>query len=142
MASIAPYILFGLKPYLQIWELESVIFSFSKSFTWFHLTPNNYLTSFLVGISFGYLMGKEISFSRFQENLFWILSSVSIITIYFWHNVFWSLDKSGPLWSALLWHSIGKLFWSLSFGWIIYACCTERGGNYSIILNFSKTQIN
>jgi len=127
-ASISPQVLFGIKPYLQIWDLETVHVTISKSFRWYHNTPNVYVTSFFVGIAFGYLMRKEISFSRLQQILFWILSIVMILTVYFWHNNFWRLDKSAPLWSVLLWHSIGKLLFSSGFGWIFYMCCTGRGG--------------
>jgi len=127
-ASISPQILFGIKPYLQIWELDNVVFNLSKSFTWYHFTINNYVTSFFVGIGFGYLMRKEVSLTRLQQKLIWVVSTVMIISVYFSHNSFFRLDRSAPLWSALLYTSIGKLFWSLGFGWIIFACCTQRGG--------------
>jgi hypothetical protein len=129
-ASIAPLVLFGIKPYLQIWELESILVTISNSFVWYHMTPNVYVISFFVGIAFGYLMKKKITFSRFQEKVNWILSTVMIITVYFWHNSFWSLHESAPLWSVLLWHSFGKLFFCLGFAWIYFACCTGRGGQY------------
>jgi hypothetical protein len=108
--------------------LETFAFTLSKSFIWYRYGPNSYATSFFVGIGFGYLMRKEVIFTQLQQKFFWIVSTIMIISVYFWHNTFWRLDRSAPLWSVLLWHSFGKLFWSLGFGWIIFACCTGRGG--------------
>ncbi len=129
-ASISPKILFGITPYLQIWDLDSSILSNGNSFVYYHFTPNNYGISFFVGIAFGYLLNKKVLFSRLKEKFIWILSLVMIITVYFWNNSFWRLDKSAPLLSVLLWHSIGKLLFCSGLGWILYACCIGRGGLY------------
>jgi hypothetical protein len=127
-ASIAPQLLFGLKPYLQIWDLETTMFTDSISFKWYHVTTNNYGTSFFVGIAVGYLLREKILFTKIQEILFWILTTIMMTGVLLWHNSFWRLDKSAPLLSALLWHSIGKLLFCLGFAWILYACCIGRGG--------------
>jgi hypothetical protein len=129
-ASISPKILFGITPYLQIWDLDSSILSNGNSFVYYHFTPNNYGISFFVGIAFGYLLNKKVLFSRLKEKFIWILSLVMIITVYFWNNSFWRLDKSAPLLSVLLWLSIGKLLFCSGLGWILYACCIGRGGLY------------
>ena len=126
--AIAPTLIWGIPPYLRIWELDSVIFSNSRSLAYYHTFPTVYLISFLVGFPFGFMLMKRIQFSRLQETLFWTASLVAIPSVYFWHNTFWRLDHSAPLISALLWHTIGKLAFSLGFGWIFYACCTGRAG--------------
>ncbi len=127
-ASISPKILFGITPYLQIWDSD--VFSNTNSFVYYHFTPNNYGISFFVGIAFGYLLNKKVMFSRLKEKFIWILSLVMIITVYLWHNSFYRLDKSAPLLSVLLWHSIGKLLFCSGFAWILYACSIGRGGLY------------
>src|SRR5882672_5847762 len=80
-AAILPYIAFGVRPYLQIWELETVIFSNSKSLAYYHTTPNVYLVSFLVGIGFGFVLArtKKLQFTGIQSLIIWCLSFVSII---------------------------------------------------------------
>jgi hypothetical protein len=128
-ASITPHFLFSIKPYLQIWDLDTFVIIDSKSFKWYHLTTNNYGTSFFVGIAFGYLFRKKVIFTRIQEILFWILSPVLMTGVILWHNTFYRLDKSAPLLCVLLWHSIGKLF-CLGFAWILYVCCIGREGLY------------
>jgi hypothetical protein len=129
-ASISPKFLFGITPYLQLWDLDSVAFSETIAFVYYHMTPNNYGISFFIGIAFGYMLKKKVVFTRPQEIYFWILSLVMIITVYFWHNSFWSLDKSAALSNVLLWLTIGKLLFCTGFAWILYACCTGRGGLY------------
>jgi hypothetical protein len=129
-ASISPKILFGITPYLQLWDLDSVAFTKTVSYVYYHTTPNNYGISFFVGIAFGYMLTKRVLFTRSQELYSWILSLVMIITVYFWHNSFWRLDKSTPLSNVLLWLTIGKLFFCSGFAWVLYACCTGRGGLY------------
>ncbi len=129
-ASISPKILFGITPYLQIWDLDLSDFSNTNSFVYYHVTPNNYGISFFVGIAFGYLLYKKVLFSRLKEKFIWILSLIMIITVYLWHNSFWRSDKSAQLLSVLLWYSIGKLLFCSGFAWILYACCIGRGGLY------------
>jgi hypothetical protein len=128
--SVSPKILFGIKHYLQFWDRDSTLCSNTNSFVYFYLTPNNYGISFFVGIAFGYMLRKKVLFTRSQEIYSWILSLLMIITVYFWHNSFWRLDKSEPLLNVFLWHSIGKLLFCLGFAWILYACCSGRGGLY------------
>jgi hypothetical protein len=115
---------------LQIWDLETTIFSDSKSFKWYHVTTNNYGTSFFVGIAFRYLFRKKILFTKIQEIIFWILPALMMTGVLLWHNTFFRLDKSAPLLSVLLWHSIRKLLFCLGFAWILYARCIGRGGLY------------
>ncbi len=129
-ASISPKILFGIRHYLQPFDLNSAVFRNTNSFTYFYYTPNNYGISFFVGIAFGYLLNKKVMFSRLKEKFIWIFSLVMIITVYFWNNNFWRLDKSDPFLDVLLWHSIGKLLFCSGFAWILYACCIGRGGLY------------
>jgi len=75
-------------------------------------------------------MMKKTSFTQLQQKLFWILSILSIMIMYFWqYSLFKPGDKEND-WSALLWHSIGKLMLSSSFGWIYYEICSGRAGYY------------
>jgi len=129
-ASISPKILFGITHYLQLGDLDSVVFSSKNSFVYYHYTPNNYGISFFVGIAFGYLLNKKVIFSQLKEKFIWILSLVMIITVYLWQNNFWRLDKSAPFLDILFWHSFGKSIFCSGFAWILYACCIGRGGLY------------
>ncbi len=132
-SAIAPYLIFGIKPYLLLWDLDSIAITNTKSFVWYHMTPNAYLISFFVGIAFGYLCHKKVLFTKYQQTYCWILSVVMISTVYLWHNTFWRFDKSTTVLNALLWLSIGKLFFSSGFGWIYYSCGVGKGGNNSCI---------
>ena len=126
--AIAPQLLLGIPPYLRIWDLDTRIFAISISWEYYHTHPTVYLISFLVGFPFGFMLFKNVWFTRLQENVFWVLSIISMVSVYLWHNTFWRLDESSPLINALLWHSIGKLAFSLGVGWIIFACCSGRAG--------------
>ncbi len=105
----------------------------TKSFVWYHMTPNVYLISLFVGIAFGHLGHKKVLFAKYQQIYCWILSVVVISAVYLWHNTFWRFDKSATILNALLWFSIGKLFISSGFGWIYYSCCIGKGGNNTCI---------
>ncbi len=133
LTAIAPQILFGIKPYLMIWGLDSLAITNTKSFVWYHMTPNVYLVSFSVGIAFGYLLKEKVLFTRFQQILGWILSLVMISTVYIWHNTFWRFEKSTTILNALIWLSFGKLFFSAGFAWIFYSCCVGKGGEYQFL---------
>ena len=127
--AISPLIFFGIKPYLQIWDLDSVIFANSSSLTAYHTFPTVYLISFLTGFPFGYLLHKnKVKVSKTQVKMFWIMSLGAIFGVYFWNNSFWRIDHSAPLINALLWHTAGKLAFGLGVGWFLFACCTGRGG--------------
>lgn len=103
---------------------------FNIYFTWYHTSPNVNAISYFVGIAFGFLMMKKTSFTQLQQKIFWILSVLSIIIMYLWqYSLFKTGDKENNL-SALLWHSIGKLLFSSSFGWIYYEICSGRAGYY------------
>jgi hypothetical protein len=128
-ASITPNAIFGIKPYLLIWDHESIK-SYSQSKKWFHTTPNIYSTSFFIGIAFGILMRRKLFLSRMQEFFIWILSITLISIVYLWNNSFYRLDKSAPFSSVILWFSIGKLLFSIGFSWILFALCSGRGGEY------------
>jgi len=130
IVSISPKILFGIEPYLQIIVHGTTLLTkqIKDSFNWYHTTPNVYFVSYFIGIGFGFLVNKNIKFSRRHENLFWTLSIISVFTMYYWNNTFFRSDHYIPVWSALLWHSIGKIFFGLSTAWIFYAICTGRGG--------------
>jgi len=128
-ASITPYAIFGIKPYLLIWDHESIK-SYFQSKKWFHTTPNIYATSFFIGISFGILMRRRFFLSRTQEFFILILSIALISIAYLWNDSFYRLDKSAPLSSVILWFSIGKLLFSTGFSWILFALCSGRGGEY------------
>ncbi|XP_054155968.1 nose resistant to fluoxetine protein 6-like [Oppia nitens] len=142
MASIAPYILFHLKPYLQLWDLETVLFSVSRSYTWYHFTPNNYVTAFFIGIGTGFCLYKPSGTSSYLKPtnritvLIWLITIPVCTSVYFYHNTFWRLDQSAPLASILLWHSLGKLVFCLGIAWIYYALCTGRAGILNTILTW------
>ena len=128
LIAISPQILLGIPPYLRIWDLESIIFSNSRSMAYYHTMPIAYLVTFLVGFPFGFMLFKNVQFTKLQERVFWVLSVISILSVYLWHNSFWRLDQSAPLISILLWHTVGKLVFGMGVGWIIFACCSGRGG--------------
>lgn len=138
---ISPYVIFGIRPYLQIWDLDSVIFANSSSLTAYHTFPTVYLISFLAGFPFGYLLHKnKVKLSKLEESLFWVLSVCAIFGVYFWNNTFWRKDHSSPLINALLWHTVGKLAFGVGIGWTLFACCTGRGGPLNRFLSWHGFQ--
>ena len=133
--AISPYLLFGIKPYLQIWEVGSTGILGSASFVYYHTIPSVYLISFLSGFPFGYLLYKNtIKLSKTQVVVFWMLSLCVIFAEYFWNSSFYRPDRSAPLISTLFWLTAGKLAFSLGIGWLLFACCTGRGGYFNKVL--------
>lgn len=137
--SVSPTIVFGIIPqvqYLQIETFEELL----QSFLWYHLSTNVYIVSFLVGVLGGYFLRKDIKFNVQHEVLLWIFSVITIIVVFTWNNAFWKLDKSSPLYSVLLWHTFGKLFFALAFTWIFFALCTGRAITLNRLLSWSNFQ--
>lgn len=130
VTTISPFLLFGIKPYVQRLSGGSAFLTsrLNDSMNWFHTTPNNHAFSYFMGIAFGFLMNKERLISRSKVRLFWSLSLAGIFVAYYWNNSFWYTGSREKQTSALLWHSVGKVIYCLSFGWIYYACCTGWGG--------------
>ena len=102
---------------------------FNHSVNWFHTTPNVHIISYLIGICFGFMFNKkDLKISDKLVRIFWFLSFAAIFLIYYWNDTFWKVGPQEPELSVLLWHTIGKVFFSSSYGWIFYACCTGKGG--------------
>ena len=133
-SSIAPKVLFDISPFQMV---VSDISKFDQAFIWWHMTPNNYSTSYFVGIAFGYLFANNAQVSRSKSVLFWVSSIVFCTLTYFWNNWLWSFNPSTALFHAILWNSIGKLAFSIGAGWIYFACCTGRGGNLIVSCTLS-----
>ena len=128
-STISPYLIFGIKPWLQ--RLSNGVFFILgdiSDLSWFHTTPNNHAFSYFIGICFGLLMHQNIELNSFKVRLFWILSIIGIFGVYYWNNTFWYHRDTEPQTSVLLWHTVGKAIYSSSFGWIYFSCCTGRGG--------------
>ena len=130
--AISPFLLFGIKPWHQILThgIKMLSSEFNTSVNWFHTTPNVHLVSYLIGISFGFLMNrKQLNINEKCVKLLWMASVVAIPSIYYWNDTFWNGGAEEPQLSVLLWHTIGKILFSAAYGWIYFACCTGRGGN-------------
>jgi len=128
--SISPTLLFGIKPYLQIIIHGSQLLGgdFMDSIIWYHTAPNVHAISYFIGIALGFIMRTTFIISPSQQKFFWILSISSIIGMYYWNNTFWKPSETEMGLSVLLWYSIGKLMFCISFGWIYYAICTGKAG--------------
>ncbi|XP_054155916.1 nose resistant to fluoxetine protein 6-like [Oppia nitens] len=140
-ASIGPYLLFNIRPYLQLWDLDAIIYTVSKSFTWYNFTANNFITAFTVGIGYGLLLNSSSSrhkksISKLATLLLNWLSLATCLAVYFYNITFWHLDHSAPLVNILLWLTIGKLFYCLGFGWLCFALCTGRAELLNKILSW------
>lgn len=140
--AILPWILLQKRPYLQIWDLDSIVFANSSSLTLYHTLPTVYLISFLIGFPFGFMLYKNnnIKISAIIQNVCSIMSITSIFGVYLWHNSFWRTDRSASLVNALLWHSVGKLVFGAGVGWLLFACCTGRGGYVNMVLSWQGFQ--
>lgn len=131
LITISPSVLMGVKPWHQMLSQGIRVLSaeFNHSVNWFHTTPNVHLISYLIGICFGFLFNKkDIQFSDKLVPIFWISSVTAIVGTYYWNDTFWKAADEEPALSVLLWHSIGKVFFSTSYGWIFFASCTGRAG--------------
>ncbi|CAG2100017.1 unnamed protein product, partial [Medioppia subpectinata] len=98
IASIGPYLLYNIRPYLQIWDLDTVVYSLSRSYNWYHFMPNNYITSYFVGIAFGYLMHrKSLIIHQYITFMCWLLALVAIPSSGVWLDLFCVLYWTGSL---------------------------------------------
>ena len=130
--SIAPQVLYGIKPYVKHLEVETFSELF-ESWKWYHLTPNGYITSYFVGILIGFILRKELSINRKLVIRLWIITIVAILSVYLWNNKLWRLDEAASDMNVLLWISTGKLILVFGFAWIYYALCTERAGKSRVM---------
>ena len=106
---ISPYLLFGIRPYLQIWDLDTALLVNSSHFSPYHTYTTVYLVTFLTGFPFGYLMHKgTVKLSKMHVRVSWLSSICAILGVYFWNNTFWRSDHSSSLINVILWLTIGK----------------------------------
>ena len=128
--SVAPTLIFGILPQVQYLQIESYEQLF-KSFTWYHLSTTQYIVSFLVGVTGGFFLRKNLNLPIEYEVIGWVSSIFAIITVYMWSNTFWKPQKSAALFSVLLWFTFGKLAFALALTWIFFCLCTGRASELS-----------
>ncbi|XP_054166038.1 nose resistant to fluoxetine protein 6-like [Oppia nitens] len=139
IAAVLPYFILGVKPYLQILIHGAKLLSANAndSINWYHTYPNVQIHSYFIGIATGFIMKKGISMSVNQVRLCWIGSIIGIISVYVWQASFWGPGLTEPVISALLWHTLGKFIFAISFSWILFAICSGRGYYLNMILSWS-----
>ena len=129
IGAILPYFVIGVKPYLQILIHGAKLLSSdaNNSINWYHTYPNVQAHSYFVGIAAGFVTKKGLSMSRTQVKLCWIGSVLGIVSVYIWQASFWRSGLSEPVVGALLWHTLGKFIFAISFSWILVGICTGKG---------------
>lgn len=133
LAAILPYFVMGVKPYLQILIHGAKLLSSNAndSINWYHTYPNVQAHSYFVGIAAGFIMKNGVVLRPTQVKLCWIGSFLGIVSVYVWQASFWRSALTEPVIGALLWHTLGKFIFAVSFSWILIGLCSGKGCKYS-----------
>ncbi len=127
ISSIAPQ-LFHINPYVELLDNDSFE-TLYQSWTWFHMSTTEYISSFFIGIFAGYCLRKKVNLSPDSVKKLWFCSLMSIVLAFMWNNTLWRIDtKKLNKANILLWFSFGKFISASGFAWIYFACCSGRGG--------------
>ncbi|XP_054157599.1 nose resistant to fluoxetine protein 6-like [Oppia nitens] len=135
VVNIGPYLMTDLKPYFPI-TTDTPVESQLAIVKWLHFTTNGYLTPFIIGIYFGYLLRKQTAFRPKLNKFLWFTSLSFIATVntvkclYFFPNE----SPSQPL--ILLWFAVRKVMSGVGFGWLYFALCSDTKSIVSKVLSW------
>jgi len=127
---LIPYLLFDVTP---IYQFPKNLEALRNSTKYQFFRTEIYLTSYSIGILFGYLTRKYPNVhleGKYWELVIWVISlSLSVCTI-LWNENLIEIMRNGQTSriSNLLYLSIGKISWTIGICWLIFATTTGRAG--------------
>ncbi|XP_054161210.1 nose resistant to fluoxetine protein 6-like [Oppia nitens] len=140
VVSVLPALVYNILPQMQYIQMDSTE-QIYRSFSWYHLSTTQYLVGFVTGVTGGYLIRRDWSGLRIEyEVVGWLSSLSAICIVYMWSNTFWKVQRSAPLYSVLLWFTVGKFSFALAVTWILFCLCTGRAKTLDYLLSWPNFQ--
>jgi hypothetical protein len=90
------------------------------------------ISTFIIGLIVGYLIRKKPNLNtggKLGNVILWITLPLLPPIASYWSEGFKASKGEFSQLSFIMWFLSGRVMWSLGYGWIVFACCTKRGGN-------------
>ncbi|GAB1599304.1 nose resistant to fluoxetine protein 6-like [Argonauta hians] len=103
-----------------------------------YIKPYTRIGPYLIGILYGYYLQQnkcKMYLSKYLSAMIWLMATSNAITVlYGLYNINNGANASQETLS--LYTAVHRSVWSVSVGWMIYACCTGYGGFVDRILSW------
>lgn len=126
--SILPRILLEYPSYIEVTKFSDYR-SNQQAIIHSHMSPFLYLTSLSIGMLTGYLIKfkPDLQFGgRIMATLMWLVSLISVVIVFIWHNTFLTPNIIQSTNHIVLWFMYQKLVWPIFLGLTAYLSCTGR----------------
>lgn len=105
--------------------IDSSMYVYARAYT--HAPP------MFLGMLFGCLAAKRHHMSRLFQGAAWALATaVSLAALLGVRS--WFDGRKPPTWEIAIYGGLHRASWALGVSWVMYACCTGRGGYVTKIL--------
>lgn len=134
IASVLPKYVFNLPvaPY-EIAAMSSVAQA-KLSFVHYYAATDQLLVVFVCGLFIGYLIKCKPKINlggTFTNLVLWVgLMALPFISTN-WNEGFKPLEGNFSQFSFVSWFVLSKIMWAAGFGWMMFACSTDRAGPFS-----------
>ncbi len=130
--SIVPKLFYGfnIAPY-EASTMNSVLEIRHSLLHYLGSTQQN-ISTFIIGLIVGYLIRKKPNLNtggKLGNLILWITLPLLPPIASYWSESFKASEGEFSQLSFIMWFLSGRVMWSLGYGWIVFACCTKRGGN-------------
>jgi len=125
-----PKLVFGIRTPYEIVDMSSFQ-EVKNSLMQYWMGVHQHISTFSIGILVGYLIKHKPNLNfggKFGELLIWILAPICTVLAIVWNEKFSYIETKTTHLENMIWIAFGKVLWSLGFAWILYSCCTGRGG--------------
>lgn len=105
-----------------------------RSFIHYLYATDQLIVPFALGSLIGYLIARRPTMNlgtRLTQYVIWVGMLLLLLLAVEWNEQFNPLEGHFSSFSFLSWFILSKLMWSIGFAWIIYACATEKGCQYT-----------
>ncbi|KAI2798959.1 hypothetical protein BLOT_012578 [Blomia tropicalis] len=131
IASVIPKFVFGLPvaPF-EISTMSSVAQA-KLSFIHYFAGTDQLLVVFAIGLFIGFLIKCKPNINlgtTFTKLMLWVGMLILPFISTHWNEGFKPLEGNFSQFSFVAWFILSKIMWSCGFGWLMFACCTGRGG--------------
>ncbi|CAH1370108.1 unnamed protein product, partial [Tenebrio molitor] len=117
--------------FLLFWDVKQ------EDLTYVYFSTLSRMPAWLIGIVFGYFLyqniNKKNSISQLVNITLWLVSLFSMLALVLYHVVF--MRDNYDVTRSAFFNSLSRPIWSLAVCFIVYSCCTGRGGCVNTFLS-------
>jgi hypothetical protein len=138
-----PKLIFGLKTPYEMNDINSFQ-EMKHSVMQYWMGTHQHISTFSIGLLIGYLIRYKPNMNfggKFGETLIWIFAPMCTVLAIVWNERFKFTEQKTTHLENMIWLAFGKVLWSSGFTWILYMCCTGRGGNEKSIFSYKMQEI-